>query len=117
MLHTYLLKDGRQMALCPNHAKQAEPVADMGKTQGGSWKCQICTTVRRLAGQPTDAMETIVQGTNRDYYIVEFPNGVIMCQCAYWKYQKVPVEDRTCKHIDYAVEHRSELQWFQSLPF
>jgi len=50
-----------------------------------------------------DAMSVVTMKSqsnpNLSYEIRQAKNGHIYCTCPAWKYQRKPVQERTCKHI------------------
>lgn len=95
MLHNYTI-DGRTVTLCPAHASLAGEAEDQGKTNGGKWKCQVCTAARRFEGGLENPESTIING----YVVTRYPDEVTMCECPSWKFMRKPPKERICKHIE-----------------
>ena len=92
------LDDGNTMALCPEHRKTVAEhiVSEVGREQGGAWKCRVCTITRRLAHEPADAVTIYIDG----HMVTKFPAGNFYCDCASWKFQRAPAAQRTCRHTE-----------------
>ncbi len=53
---------------------------------------------------------------NRDigkYVLKTDKNGVVSCSCMSWRFQKLPIGDRCCKHLLEAVRDRAKTSWMQ----
>ena len=46
-----------------------------------------------------DGESTQVQGSARAPYILKNVGGVYSCTCPAWRNQSLPIERRTCKHL------------------
>jgi len=40
-----------------------------------------------------------VQGSARRPYVLKNVGGVLSCTCAAWRFQSLPIEMRTCRHL------------------
>jgi len=101
MIHLYTLDDGSQMLLCGEHRKLVKDqiANDDGREQGGKWRCRVCSIHRRLTGGLLEPVSAIVGS----YIVTRYPTGVIYCTCPSWRFKRVPVAERTCKHIPEAI--------------
>jgi len=46
-----------------------------------------------------DGQSVEVQGSARRPYVLKNVGGVLSCTCAAWRFQSVPIELRTCRHL------------------
>ena len=96
-LRTVILDDGNQMILCPAHRAAAKDhITDEASARGGDWKCRICSITRRLAGQPMSETSKYIGG----HMVIRYPNGNFYCDCASWRFQRIPAAERTCRHTE-----------------
>lgn len=99
MLRRYTLSDGSGVVdLCKDHRDtMVDQVSeDLGRVIGAKWKCSVCTLSRRFAGKKKDSDVVHING----YVVVCTPAGATYCTCRSWRYQKIPPDQRTCKHIE-----------------
>jgi len=46
-----------------------------------------------------DGQSVEVQGSARRPYVLKNVGGVLSCTCAAWRFQSLPIETRTCRHL------------------
>lgn len=97
-IRTYSVQ-GTEMRLCPEHAEQLKDSAEeLGRELGAKWTCRICTATRRMTEKPLQATVVAING----HIVTRTPVGATYCDCARWRFQRLPPDQRTCQHIQEA---------------
>ena len=46
-----------------------------------------------------DGESVEIQGSAKRPYILKNVGGVLSCSCAGWRFQSLPIDKRTCRHL------------------